>query len=67
MKEISMVFNVEVISTENDESELLDKLHNRVYFTMDDENLKQAKIAMLESVTLLQNKIARLSLPKEGK
>ncbi len=67
MKELSMVFNVEVISTENDESELLDKLHNRVYFTLDDSNLEQAKIAMLESVTLLQNKIARLSLPKEGK
>ncbi len=63
MKELSMVFNVEVISTENDESELLDKLHNRVYFTLDDSNLEQAKVALLESVTLLQNKIARLSLP----
>ncbi len=32
-------------------------------FTINDENLEQAKIAMLESVTLLQEKIARLSLP----
>ncbi len=63
MKELSMVFNVEVISTENDESELLERLHNRVCFTLDDENIEQAKVALLESVTLLQNKIARLSLP----
>ncbi len=63
MKEISMLFNVEVISTENDESELVERLHNRVFFTINDENLELAKVALLESVTLLQNKIARLSLP----